>query len=182
MRSDCTQPISGLAGLPGGLPWLPFTVRPVSTGVSNTCAENWTSGGTLCSVMSPVSACGTLIIGWSVEKTWGTLWWLLHWWSNILWWRQCDGVGRHHLHWKNQACHHWRQSQCREISRINSATSGSPISPQWLPPESGSGEDGVTCQQSWPQPHWILVASARACCSCRSDQHNYVGWFATNAG
>ena len=96
-----------------------------------------------------------------------------------------------------------RQSQCREISRWDSATSGNPISPQsgtelypprWqrsppqsgvyqrLPPEFGSGEDVMACQQSWPQPHWTLVGSVWACCSCQSDQHNHVGWLVTNAG
>lgn len=37
---------------------------------------------------------------------------------------------------KNSACHHWRPFQCREISRWDSATSGSPISPKTRPNSS----------------------------------------------
>lgn len=50
------QPNSGLTRQPGGLPWLPFTVRPVCTGVGNTCTRTWTYGGMLSSAMSPDSA------------------------------------------------------------------------------------------------------------------------------
>ena len=30
--TDCTQPISSITGLPGGLPWLPLTIRPICAG------------------------------------------------------------------------------------------------------------------------------------------------------
>ena len=48
--------------------------------------------------------------------------------------------------------------------------------------QNWSGEDGMACMQAWPQPHWTVVWSAWACCSCQSDQHNQVGWLVTNAG
>lgn len=46
--TDCIQQISGLIWLPGGLPWLPFTVRFSWGGVSKMCTGTWTRGGTLC--------------------------------------------------------------------------------------------------------------------------------------
>ena len=96
---------------------------------------------------------------------------------NIFWWRQCIDVGQHLPHLKNKACHHWRQSQCRDISKWDSATSGNPVSPQsgielypprWqrsplqsrvsqrLPPEFGVVEDAMADQQSWPKHHGTL--------------------------
>ena len=48
--------------------------------------------------------------------------------SRFFRWMQCVGV--HLPHWKNEARRHWRQSQCREISRGNFAISGNPLSLQ----------------------------------------------------
>ena len=56
------QPNSSLTMLPEGLPWLPFTIRPVCMGVGNTCTRTWTYGGMLSSAMSPDSAYGSWII------------------------------------------------------------------------------------------------------------------------
>ena len=35
-----------------------------------------------------------------------------------------------------------------------------------LPPEWGSGEDGMACCESRPQPNWTLVGSAWSSCTC----------------
>ena len=108
---------------------------------------------------------------------WRTLWWLLNQQSSIFWWRQCDGFS---LTGKNEACHHRRQSQCRDIEikfcnqwkshicTVWNQTLSSKMTTlnlqswvyQRLPPELRTGEDGLACQQSSPQPHWTLVGSA----------------------
>lgn len=103
------------------------------------------------------------------------------------------------LNGKNKSYHQWNPTQCREITRGNSATS--PISPQsgtelcplpWqhsrpqsvgyqsLPPEFGSEENGRICQQSWSQHHW--TDQLATCCSLKSEQYNQVGWLVTNTG
>lgn len=119
-------------------------------------------------------------------------------WSNCFWRRQCDGVGQHLPHWINKACHHRRQSECREISRWGSATSGDGIFPQSgtklmtvlaseehgyqrLPPEFGSGDDRKDCLKSWPNTYWTRMGSAWACCSFQNHQHTHNGCFVTNA-
>lgn len=119
-------------------------------------------------------------------------------WSNCFWRRQCDGVGQHLPHWINKACHHRRQSECREISRWGSATSGDGIFPQSgtklmtvlaseehgyqrLPPEFGSGDDRKDCLKPWPNTYWTRMGSAWACCSFQNHQHTHNGCFVTNA-
>ena len=61
--TDCTQPIFCLTGLPGDLPHLSFTIRPVCAGFGNTCAGIWTCGGKLWSPMSSDSVYCSWIIG-----------------------------------------------------------------------------------------------------------------------
>lgn len=100
-------------------------------------------------------------------------------------------LGWEHLpHWKNKVCSQRRKSQCKEILRWNPVIWKSHISTvrdqtlsskittlvsteqvyQSQPPEFGSGEDQMVCQQSCPQHHWINLGSALACSWCQSDQ------------
>lgn len=52
-RRLSTHKISCFIGLPGALPWLPFTIRPFCMDVSNMSTGTWTCGGMWSSAVSP---------------------------------------------------------------------------------------------------------------------------------
>lgn len=58
-----THTISSFIGLPGALPWQPFTIRPFCTNVSNMSTGTWTCGGTWSSAVSPDFAYCSQIFG-----------------------------------------------------------------------------------------------------------------------
>ena len=119
--TDCTQPVTSIIGLPGGLPWLTLTVRPI-------CAGTWIYGGMLCSALSPSYAYGSWILGSKGGEDVENTMLIASLMENHLL-VEANGVVQHLPPWKNEVCHHWRQSQFRTILRWDSATSGNPIIP-----------------------------------------------------
>lgn len=120
---DCTQPISCFIRQPGSLPWLPLTIRSIC---SVACLL---SHGLEPELIKESYVQGLVHILPMAVGSWG----------ESVEWRRTDCCieretdfgrgsmttwGGVSLTGKNKACHHWRQSQCREISRWISATSG----------------------------------------------------------
>lgn len=109
--------------MPGGLPWLPFIIRPICIGVSSMCARTWKCEGKLCSAMTPDSASGSWILGSKrCYADYGTN-------------RISTFVGGGVMAWGDISLTRKTRlvlelSQCREISRWDSVTSGNPISLQ----------------------------------------------------
>ena len=80
------------------------------------------------------------------------LWLLLHRWTNVFPWRQCDGARRHLPHWRNYD-HHWRQSQCREMWPSNPLnTCGFSLGVLFMPAQP----PWLTCNTCWLKmwPAW----------------------------
>lgn len=181
-------------GLPEGIPCLHLVISPVCTGICNMCTRIKTWRDVVFSNESKfcLHQLDLRIKVWKRfrQRYENTV--LIAVGGSVIVWCSISLTG------KSSACHHWRSFQCREISRWDSSTSGSPISPktgpnsslkktiltstEWVLLTFGSGKDVVAWLQSRPQFQWTLVRFAWESCSCQSDQHNHTGWLATSAG